>query len=115
MEKIYFEITCKHLCNHLHTHSSFRRLSPRELMQKKEALSLQPCPACASKPFSEWALKVVEKHGGCRPGAGRPTALGQGQTTTIRIPRKYKVQVMNYIKTLAKLENKNKLLSNDVK
>ena len=38
------------------------------------------------------------------PGAERPTALGQGQTTTIRIPQKYKEQVMNYVKTLAKME-----------
>ena len=42
--------------------------------------------------------------GGYRPGAGRPTALGQGQTTTIKIPQKYKEQVMNYVKTLAKME-----------
>jgi hypothetical protein len=84
-------------------------------MQKGKTLSLQPCPDCASKPFSEWDLKDAKKHGGCRPGAGRPTALGQGQTTTIRIPQKYKEQTMTYIKTLAKMENKNKLLSTDVK
>jgi len=115
MKKICFEITCKHLCNHFHTHSYFRRLSPRELRQEEEKLSLQPCPDCASKPFSEWDLKVVKKRGGYRPGAGRPTALGQGQTTTIRIPQKYKEQVINYVKTLAKMESKNKLLSNGAK
>jgi len=115
MKKICFEITCKHLCNHFHTYSYFHRLSPRELRQEEEKLGLQPCPDCASKPFSEWDLKVVKKRGGYRSGAGRPTTLGQGQTTTIRIPKKYKEQVINYVKTLAKMESKNKLLSNGAK
>jgi len=67
MKKICFEITCKHLCNHFHTHSYFRRLSQRELTQEEETLSLQPCPDCASKPFSEWDLNVVKKRGGIVP------------------------------------------------
>jgi len=78
------------------------------LYQRTSALNFfnnfSACPDCASKPFSDWDLNVVKKRGGYRPSAGRPTALGQGQTTTIRIPQKYKEQVMNYVKTLAKME-----------
>jgi hypothetical protein len=102
--KICFKIECKHLCGHLHTHTYFRKLSPKELRQEEDKLFLQPCPDCASKPFSEWDSKVVKKRGGYRPGAGRPTALGQGQTTTIRIPLKYKEQVLNYVKCLSERE-----------
>jgi hypothetical protein len=64
MEKVCFEITCEHLCNHVHTHSYFRKLSPRELRQEEESLGLQPCPDCALKPFSEWDSKVIKKRGG---------------------------------------------------
>lgn len=105
MKKGCFEVSCKHLCHHVHTHSYLRKLSPKEFKQEEERLCLQPCPDCASKPFSEWDSRVVNKRGGQRPGSGRPTTLGQGKTITIRIPLKYKEQVMDYVKTLAKGEN----------
>ena len=107
MKKAHSKISCKHLCNHMHTHSYLRKLSSKELKQEEDRLCLQPCPDCASKPFSEWNIKEVSKRGGHRPGAGRPTSLGQGKTTTVRIPLKYKEQVMNYVKTLAKTDNEN--------
>ena len=107
MKKECFEISCKHLCNHVYTHLYLRKLSPKKLIQEEERLCLQPCPDCSSKPFSEWDSKVVSKRGGHRPGSGRPTTLGQGKTITIRIPQKYKEQVMDYVKTLAKIESEN--------
>ena len=107
MKKECFEISCKHLCNHVHNHSYLRKLSPKELIQEERRLCLEPCPDCASKPFSEWDSKIVNKRGGHRPGAGRPTALGQGKTITIRIHLKYKEQVMDYVKTLAEVESEN--------
>lgn len=107
MQKACFKISCKYLCNHVHTHSYLRKLSPKELILEEERLCLQPCPNCASKPFSEWNSKVVSKRGGYRFGSGRPTSLGQGKTTTIRIPLKYKEQVINYVKTLAKTDSED--------
>jgi hypothetical protein len=107
MKKECFEISCKHLCNHVYTHSYIRKLSPTELIQEEGRLCLEPCPDCVSKPFTEWNSKAVNKRGGHRLGAGRPTALGQGKTITIRIPQKYKEQVIDYVKTLAKMESEN--------
>jgi hypothetical protein len=109
MIKICFEITCKHLCNHVHTHLYTRKLSPREVKREEENLSLRLCPACDSKPFSELDSEMIKKRGGYRPGAGRPTVLGQGKTTTIRIPQKYKEQVLNYVRVLARIESENRL------
>ena len=107
MKKECFKLPCKHLCNHVHTHSYFRKLSPKELIQEEERLCLRPCPDCELKPFSEWNSKVVRKRGGQRPGSGRPTSLGQGKTITVRIPLKYKEQVMNYVKSLAQVDSEN--------
>jgi hypothetical protein len=101
MEKVCFEINCEHLCNHVHTHFYFHKLSPREVRKEEDRLILQLCPDCASKPFSELNFDKNKKRGGYRSGSGRPTTLGQGKTVTIRIPLKFKEQVMNYVKELA--------------
>ncbi len=53
MKKICFKLHINIFVITSITYSYFRRLSPRELMQKEEILSLQPCPDCASKPFLE--------------------------------------------------------------
>jgi len=100
-----FKIKCKHLCDHEYTHSYFHKLSSKEARKEEDRMVLQLCPDCVSKSFSELNFNETKKRGGYRPGSGRPTALGQGKTTTIRIPQKFKEKVKNYVKELAKKES----------